>query len=82
MNGTAAFCPFSPLVATGAIQLALVRDPSAVRFARRLVREWYPHWGLPEQIIDAGELVCSELVTNAITKANSQTVYFRIRWHG
>lgn len=41
-----------------------------------------PPLGLPEEVIEAGELVSSELVTNAITKTNTQTVHFRIRWHG
>jgi anti-sigma regulatory factor (Ser/Thr protein kinase) len=70
---------FSPPDAGPAIELELVAVPEAVRFTRRLVREWFRHWGLPEGTIEAGELVVSELVTNAV-KAKGQRFRLRVRW--
>jgi anti-sigma regulatory factor (Ser/Thr protein kinase) len=70
---------FSPVVAAQAIEVQLVALPNAVSLARRLVREWYRHWQVPEHVIENGELVASELVTNAI-KAKGRTIRLRIRW--
>lgn len=72
---------FSPPEARPSVELELVAVPEAVRFTRRLVREWFRHWRLPEGIIEAGELVVSELVTNAV-KAKGTRFSLRIRWSG
>ncbi|MGH3265148.1 MAG: ATP-binding SpoIIE family protein phosphatase, partial [Trebonia sp.] len=46
-------------------------EPSAVRQARSLIRDPLKRWGL-EDLIDASELLVSELVTNAIRYANGE----------
>jgi anti-sigma regulatory factor (Ser/Thr protein kinase) len=71
---------FSPPNIPQAIEVQLVRQPKSVRLARSLVREWFRHWNVPEQVIDGAELVASELVTNAVTKAKGMTIQMRIRW--
>jgi DNA-binding NarL/FixJ family response regulator len=50
--------------------LALPADPLSVRHARWFLRSTLREWDLGEMVADA-ELVVSELVTNAITHANS-----------
>jgi anti-sigma regulatory factor (Ser/Thr protein kinase) len=70
---------FSPPHSLHAFEAALVKDPSSVRLARRFVREWYRHWRLPQDVIDAGELVTSELVTNGL-KAKGHKIIVRFRW--
>ncbi|MFB4309639.1 ATP-binding protein [Actinomadura sp. GTD37] len=57
---------FSPPSAQQSFETALVKDSSSVPLARRFLREWYRHWGLPEGVIETGELVASELVTNGL----------------
>jgi anti-sigma regulatory factor (Ser/Thr protein kinase) len=51
-----------------------------VGLARKLTREWFRHWGLPQEVGEAAELVASELVTNSVTKAKGDTMRLRIRW--
>jgi anti-sigma regulatory factor (Ser/Thr protein kinase) len=43
--------------------------PTVPRTARMLVRDTLKEWGLPE-LIDDGELVASELVTNVVRRAH------------
>jgi anti-sigma regulatory factor (Ser/Thr protein kinase) len=70
---------FSPPVVAQSIEVQLVALPNAVGLARRLVSEWFRHWQAPEHVIEGGELVASELVTNAV-KAKGKTIRMRIRW--
>lgn len=70
---------FSPPVVAQSIEVQLIALPNAVSLARRLVREWFRHWQVPEGVIENGELVASELVTNAI-KAKGRTIRVRMRW--
>jgi DNA-binding NarL/FixJ family response regulator len=51
--------------------LDLPRDLRSVREARRFLRETLATWGLSE-LEDASQIVVSELVTNAITHAESE----------
>jgi anti-sigma regulatory factor (Ser/Thr protein kinase) len=69
---------FSPPGARQSFETALVRDSSSVPLARRFLREWYRHWGLPEPVIEAGELVASELITNGL-EAKGAGVRVRFR---
>lgn len=71
---------FSPPVALQSVEVQLLRLPNTVSLARRLAREWLRHWGAPPDIGEAAELVASELITNAVTKAKGDAIYVRIRW--
>jgi anti-sigma regulatory factor (Ser/Thr protein kinase) len=55
----------------------LESELSAVRHARMLIRDPLKRWGL-EDLIDASELLVSELVTNAIKYANNGEVLLRL----
>jgi serine phosphatase RsbU (regulator of sigma subunit)/anti-sigma regulatory factor (Ser/Thr protein kinase) len=55
------------------ITFQLEPELSAVRDARGLIRDQLKHWGL-EDLIDATELLVSELVTNAIKYANGEVL--------
>lgn len=72
---------FAPYPVAQSVEVQLFSIPTAVRLTRRLVSEWFRHWNAPEGAIDSGQLVASELVTNAI-KAKGQTIRIRIRWFG
>jgi anti-sigma regulatory factor (Ser/Thr protein kinase) len=71
---------FSPPHIAQSVELELLSIPSTAALTRRLVREWYRHWSLPQHVITGAELVMSELVTNVITRAKSRTMRIRIRW--
>ncbi|MGI8333530.1 ATP-binding protein [Actinomadura scrupuli] len=75
MNGSV----FVPYPAAQSVEVQLFSLPTAARLSRRLVTEWFRHWDAPGQAIQSGELVVSELVTNAI-KARGETIRMRIRW--
>jgi CheY-like chemotaxis protein len=51
--------------------LALGQDPTSPRRARRFLRTQCARWGC-EAVLDAGELVVSELVTNAVSHGRSR----------
>ncbi len=72
---------FSPPVADQSIEVPLAATPGAVSLARRLLREWFGHWGAPDHVIEKGQLVTSELVTNAV-KAKGPSIRVRMRWSG
>jgi anti-sigma regulatory factor (Ser/Thr protein kinase) len=59
------------------IAFELESELSAVRHARMLIRDPLKRWGL-EDLIDASELLVSELVTNAIKYANNGEVLLRL----
>jgi serine phosphatase RsbU (regulator of sigma subunit)/anti-sigma regulatory factor (Ser/Thr protein kinase) len=59
------------------IGFELESELSAVRHARMLIRDPLKRWGL-EDLIDASELLVSELVTNAIKYANNGEVLLRL----
>jgi anti-sigma regulatory factor (Ser/Thr protein kinase) len=71
---------FIPPTAHHSVETSLARARSAPRLARHLLREWFQHWGAPQHIIDAGELVASELITNAIKYSDAPLIRLRIRW--
>jgi anti-sigma regulatory factor (Ser/Thr protein kinase) len=71
---------FSPPVAAQSLEFQLASLPTAVKLARTLTREWFRHWRVPEHIIPGAELIASELVTNVVTKAKSESLRVRIRW--
>jgi anti-sigma regulatory factor (Ser/Thr protein kinase) len=72
---------FAPYPVAQSIEVQLFSLPTAVRLSRRLVTEWFRHWNAPDHAIQSGELVTSELVTNAIN-AKGRTIRVRIRWFG
>jgi serine phosphatase RsbU (regulator of sigma subunit)/anti-sigma regulatory factor (Ser/Thr protein kinase) len=59
------------------VAFELESELSAVRHARMLIRDPLKRWGL-EDLIDASELLVSELVTNAIKYANNGEVLLRL----
>jgi anti-sigma regulatory factor (Ser/Thr protein kinase) len=59
------------------ISFELESELPAVRHARMLIRDPLKRWGL-EDLIDASELLVSELVTNAIKYANNGEVLLRL----
>ncbi|WP_187438251.1 ATP-binding protein [Actinomadura decatromicini] len=74
-----ATCVFSPPQSLDSFEVTLGNHPSSVPLARRFLREWYGHWGLSDSIVEAGELVASELITNGL-KAQAGGVKVRFRW--
>jgi anti-sigma regulatory factor (Ser/Thr protein kinase) len=71
---------FAPYPVAQSVEVQLFSLPTAVRLSRRLAREWFRHWSAPDHAIEGGELIASELVTNAI-KAKGKTIRIRIRWY-
>lgn len=53
--------------------LSLAPDPRAVGTARRFVREHALGWGVPEESADVAQLLTSEIVTNAVTHAQTHS---------
>ncbi|QXJ20283.1 ATP-binding protein [Actinomadura graeca] len=72
---------FAPPIAEPSIEIGLASAPNAVGLVRKLVCEWYRHWQSPATVIEAAELVTSELATNAI-KADGREFRVRLRWDG
>lgn len=62
------------------VGVTLAHDPSSVRVARRLTADSLSGWGAKTLVEDA-VLVVSELVTNAITHAES-TCHLALHWSG
>jgi anti-sigma regulatory factor (Ser/Thr protein kinase) len=73
---------FSPVAVASSVEVTLARLPSAVSLSRRLTREWFRHWGLPNGFCRDAELVASELVTNSVTNTAGPVIGLRILWVG
>lgn len=54
-------------------ELGLLAAPGSVVLARNVTRYSLERWGFPQGIIDDAEVVMSELVTNAVVHAASDT---------